>query len=811
MLLSELQTGERGVVVRVAGHGAFRKRIIEMGFIKGVTVEAVLNAPLKDPIKYRIMNFEVSLRRSDATKVEIVSEAEAEREIANHDDYRPIDAPDSDPMHHIAAERARTINVALVGNPNCGKTSIFNIAAHAHERVGNYSGVTVDEKVGTFEHGGYTFNLVDLPGTYSLSAYSPEELYVRKHIIEKNPDIILNVVDGSNLERNLYLTTQLIDMDITMVMALNMYDELQRSGDRLDIEQLSTLLGMPIIPTTGRSGEGIGRLFDKIIEVFEGRDSKTRHIHVNHGPDLEPRIKRLRTHLYEHGFSDTLSTRFLSIKLLENDKQLEQYVQQRDPDGSVLQMRDQIADQFMKAHRHTVDDAEHIQREHGGDTHVHQDIESAITDAKYAFVRGALAECYQKNERSTLHALTDKIDAVVTHRWLGYPVFLVVMFVTFFCTFALGQYPMDWLDALFGWLGDVVGGAMGEGPLRSLVCDGIIAGVGSVLVFLPNILILYLFISFMEDSGYMARAAFIMDKLMHRMGLHGKSFIPMIMGFGCNVPAIMATRTIEDRKSRLLTMLVIPMMSCSARIPVYVILVSAFFSKWAAFVIMGLYLFGMIMAVLMAKLFSRFFVKGESLPFVMELPPYRMPTAKAVLRHTWEKGKEYLKKMGTIILGASIIVWALSYYPTHEDRRVQAENSYMARIGKAIEPAMVPCGFDWRQSVSLLAGVGAKEVVASTMAVVYATSSDEAELLEADFESTENESRISELVRRNMTPLSAMSMLLFILLYMPCVSTIVAIKNESGKWKWALFTVAYTIGLAWVVSTLFFQIGSLII
>ena len=811
MLLSELQTGARGVVVRVAGHGAFRKRIIEMGFIKGVTVEAVLNAPLKDPIKYRIMNFEVSLRRSDAMKVEIVSEEEAEREIVHHDDYKPLEAPECDAMHHIAEERAKTINVALVGNPNCGKTSIFNIAAHSHERVGNYSGVTVDEKVGTFEYGGYTFNLIDLPGTYSLSAYSPEELYVRKHIIEKSPDIILNVVDGSNLERNLYLTTQLIDMDITMVMALNMYDELQRSGDKLDIGQLSTLLGMPIVPTTGRNGQGIGSLFDKIIEVFEGRDEKTRHIHVNHGSELEHCIKRLRTELYEHGFSDSLSTRFLAIKLLENDKQLEQYTSERDPDGSVLKMRDEIAEAYLKSSRHSVDDAEHIREAHDGDRHAHQDIESAITDAKYAFVRGALAECYEKNEKSTLHAHTDKIDAIVTHRWLGYPVFLVVMFITFFCTFAIGQYPMDWLEALFGWLGETVGSAMSDGPLKSLLCDGIIAGVGSVLVFLPNILILYLFISFMEDSGYMARAAFIMDKLMHRMGLHGKSFIPMIMGFGCNVPAIMATRTIEDRKSRLLTMLVIPMMSCSARIPVYVILVSAFFSKWAAFVLMGLYLLGMVMAVLMAKLFSRFFVKGDSLPFVMELPPYRMPTAKAVLRHTWEKGKEYLKKMGTIILGASIIVWALSYYPVNADRRVQAENSYMAKIGKTIEPAMKPCGFDWRQSVSLLAGVGAKEVVASTMAVVYATSSDEAELLEEDFESAEGESRISELIRNNMTPLSAASMLLFILLYMPCVSTIVAIKNESGKWKWALFTVLYTIGLAWIVSTLFFQIGSLLL
>ena len=821
MLLSELQSGERAVVVRVAGHGAFRKRIIEMGFIKGVTVEAILNAPLNDPIKYRIMNFEVSLRRSDAMKVEIVSEREAEKEIVDHHDYRPMEAPDCDAMHHIAEERSKTIHVALVGNPNCGKTSIFNIAAHAHERVGNYSGVTVDEKVGTFRHGGYIFQLVDLPGTYSLSAYSPEELYVRKHIIEKNPDIILNVVDGSNLQRNLYLTTQLIDMDITMVMALNMYDELQKSGDKLDVDQLSTLLGMPIVPTTGRSGDGIERLFDKIIEVYESsltpapspneEGSGYRHIHVNHGRELERLIRQLRTELYEHGFSDSLSTRFLAIKLLENDRQMEQYTAERDPDGSVMRMRNQIAEEYKKSSGRRLVDKE-VNKGHKVDVEAdHQDIESAITDAKYAFIRGALAECYEKNEKSTLHALTDKIDAVVTHRWMGYPVFLVVMFLTFFCTFALGQYPMDWLEDLFGWAGELVGSAMREGPLRSLLVDGIIAGVGSVLVFLPNILILYLFISFMEDSGYMARAAFIMDKLMHRMGLHGKSFIPMIMGFGCNVPAIMATRTIEDRKSRLLTMLVIPMMSCSARIPVYVILVSAFFSQWAAFVLMGLYLLGMIMAVLMAKLFSRFFVKGESLPFVMELPPYRMPTGKAVLRHTWEKGKEYLKKMGTIILGASIVVWALSYYPTHEDRQLQAENSYMAKIGKAIEPAMRPCGFDWRQSVSLLAGVGAKEVVASTMAVVYATSNEEATMLEEDIESHENESRLSQLVHDNMTPLSAMSMLLFVLLYMPCISTIVAIKNESGRWRWALFTVVYTIALAWIVATLFFQIGSLII
>jgi ferrous iron transport protein B len=795
MLLSELQTGEEGVVIRVAGHGHFRKRIIEMGFVKGVKVKSILNAPLNDPIKYRIMNFEVSLRRNDASKVEIVTLEEAEEWLKKDIiEQPPLPCDDRPAVERLAEIRTHTINVALVGNPNCGKTSIFNIAAHAHEHVGNYSGVTVDEKVGTFQYGGYTFNLTDLPGTYSLSAYSPEELYVRKHLIEKMPDIILNVVDGSNLERNLYLTTQLIDMDITIVMALNMYDELKKSGDKLDIEQLSTLLGMPIVHTTGRNGEGINKLFDTIIEVFEGKSTQVRHIHVNHGTELERRIDTLRTELYNHGFSDELSTRFLSIKLLENDSQLEQYAKMKDDDGSIKKLRDELAEEYQKKNN--------------------IDIESAITDAKYGFIRGAIAEVYQKNTKSNPHSLTDKIDVLVTNKWLGYPLFLIFIFITFFFTFAIGQYPMNWIDMLFSWLGDTVSNAMPDGPLRSLIVDGIISGVGSVIVFLPNILILYLFISFMEDSGYMARAAFIMDKLMHKMGLHGKSFIPMIMGFGCNVPAIMATRTIEDRKSRLLTMLIIPMMSCSARIPTYLILVGAFFDRHAALILTGLYAFGMVMSIVMAKLFSKYFVKGESLPFVMELPPYRMPTSKAVLRHTWEKGKEYLKKMATIILAASIIIWALGYFPNHnryDTAKEQMENSYLGNIGKVIEPVMKPCGFDWRQSVSLLAGTAAKEVVASTMGVLYASAEEEAIIEEEGFESDEGSLRISQLVRNNMTPLSAASMLIFILLYMPCFSTIIAIKNESGKWKWALFTVCYTILLAWIVSTIFYQIGMLII
>ncbi len=781
--------------MRVAGHGAFRKRIIEMGFVKGTTVRSVLNAPLNDPIKYKIMDFEVSLRRNDAMKIEIVTLDEAKQWLASDTEAQPTLPCDRPALEELAAVRSKTINVALVGNPNCGKTSIFNVAAHAHERVGNYSGVTVDEKLGTFQHKGYTFNLVDLPGTYSLSAYSPEELYVRNHLIDKSPDVILNVVDAGNLSRNLYLTTQLIDMDMTMVMALNMYDELKRSGDKLDIDQLSTLLGMPIVPTTGRSGEGIDKLFDTIIAVFEGKEKHERHIHINHGSTLEQNIRALRTEIYNHGFSDQLSTRFLSIKLLENDKQLIDLVGKRDNDGSIMKLRQELSDNYLEKNGN--------------------DIENAITDAKYGFIRGAMAECYEKNKQVDSHVLTEKIDAVVTNRWLGYPIFLFLLFITFYCTFSLGAYPMDWIDALFGWLGDLVSNNMNEGPLRSLLVDGIIGGVGGVIVFLPNILILYLFISIMEDSGYMARAAFIMDKMMHKMGLHGKSFIPMIMGFGCSVPAIMATRTIEDRKSRLLTILVIPLMSCSARIPTYVILISAFFSQHVALIIMGLYMLGLIMAVLMAKLFSRFVVKGESLPFVMELPPYRMPTAKAVVRHTWEKGKEYLKKMGTIILAASIIIWALGYFPHGNDNALSAkekmEQSYLGKVGRFIEPAMQPAGMDWKQSVALLTGAAAKEVVASTMGVLYSSIEESDQMADDGGNSEEGALRISQLISHNMTPLSAAGMLIFVLLYMPCLSAIIAVKNETGSWRWALFTAFYTIALAWICSTFFYQIGSLLL
>lgn len=772
MRLSELKTGQTGVIVRVMGHGGFRKRIVEMGFIKGKTVEVLLNAPLHDPVKYKIMDYEVSLRRAEADMVEVVNEEEAKAWEASHPDLHTLIADDcEDIVQRVARIKEHELNVVFVGNPNCGKTTLFNIASGAHERVGNYSGVTVDAKVGHFNFEGYHFNLVDLPGTYSLSTYTPEELYVRKYIIEKHPDIIINVIDASNLERNLYLTTQLIDMDVPMIIALNMFDELRESGNQLDMEQLGILLGAPIVPTIGKTGEGVKELFHQIIQIAEGKQKTARHIHINHGMLLEEKIARIEALIRvnpepHHNYS----ARFLAIKLLENDRQVEEIVQRLENCAEILAERDICQKE--------------IQEE------IDEDSESAITDAKYGYVQGAMKETFQKVQRYK-RLMTKRIDAVVTHQVWGYPIFLLLMYFMFFCTFNIGQYPMDWIDAGVGWLGEWVGTWMPEGPLKDLIVDGIISGVGGVIVFLPNIMILYAFISWMEDSGYMSRAAFIMDKIMHRMGLHGKSFIPMIMGFGCNIPAIMATRTIEDRKSRLITMLITPLMSCSARLPVYIIIIGAFFPKNSALILFCIYLIGIAFSVMMAKLFSRFIVKGDSSPFVMELPPYRMPSTKSVVRHTWEKGKQYLKKMGTTILLASIAVWALSYFPHYSEmsEEQQMEVSYIGQIGKFVEPVIQPCGLAWKEGVALIAGIGAKEIVASTMAVLYH----------------------GDITTSGMTTLAAFSFMLFVLLYFPCIPTCISIKHESGKWKWAGFTILYTTLLAWFTSMFVYQIGSFII
>ncbi len=798
MRLSELKNGESGVIVKVEGHGGFRKRIVEMGFIKGELVEVILNAPLKDPIKYKLMDYEVSLRRSEASMIEVVSEEEARQWAASQPDLKGLSIDDLSPdirrkhMQQIASKREHEISVAFVGNPNCGKTSLFNIASGAHERVGNYSGVTVDAKEGTFDFEGYHFKIVDLPGTYSLTTYTPEELYVRKHIIDKTPNVIINVVDSSNLERNLYLTTQLIDMDVPMIMALNMYDEFRESGNILDTDQLGKLLGVPIVPTVGRTGEGVKDLFRTIIEMHEGRHKHSRHIHVNHGRLIEENIEQVEALIRENPEPHfNYSARFLSIKLLENDRQVEGICKQF-PNWEAISTTVKKCQEVIKQ------EAKELS-------------ESAITDAKYGFIQGALKECFVK-KKNYARKLTTQIDSVVTHPMLGYPIFLLLMFLMFYCTFNIGQYPMDWIDSFVGWLGETIGEKMSDGPLKDLLVDGIIGGVGGVIVFLPNIMILYAFISWMEDSGYMSRAAFIMDKIMHKMGLHGKSFIPMIMGFGCNIPAIMGTRTIEDRRSRLITMLIIPLMSCSARLPVYIIIIGAFFPTHSALVLFTLYLVGIIMSIMMAHLLSKYVVKGETSPYVMELPPYRLPSGKSVFRHTWEKGKQYLAKMGTTILAASIIVWALSYFPQSEEdvsNEAHIEQSYMGRIGKFIEPVLHPCGMGWKEGVSIATGVGAKEIVASTMGVLYSSSADGEEL---DDEDAEN-ARLSRLIKKNsgMDTISALAFLVFVLLYMPCIPACVAIKNESGKWKWALFTMCYTTGLAWLMSTLVYQIGNLIL
>ncbi len=800
--MSELKTGEKGIIVKVLGHGGFRKRIIEMGFIKGKEVEVLLNAPLHDPVKYKLMGYEVSLRHQEADNIEVVS-ADTPIEATHFTITEDPHDHEDDYIRHQAMKERRTINVALVGNPNCGKTSLFNYASGAHGHVGNYSGVTVDATEAHASMFGYEFNLTDLPGTYSLSCYSPEELYVREHLTEKMPDVVINVIDASNLERNLYLTTQLVDMNIRMVCALNMYDEFERRGDQLNIDTLSMLFGMPMIPTSFKSGMGVKELFRAVIQVYEGTGKRFRHFHINYGHEIEDGISHIQKYLKadEH-ITQHYSTRYLSLKLLEHDSQVLDYLGKHMAGEQRMHDFHQLTNARDKA-------SARVKEETGNDS------ETAIMDAKYGFINGALKEAgFKTGTKKDTYRTTHLIDAVLSHKYLGFPIFFLLLYIMFETTFSLGQFPMDWIEWLVGWLGDKLTATMPEGPLKAMLIDGVIGGVGSVIVFLPQILILYFFISLMEDSGYMARAAFIMDKLMHKMGLHGKSFIPLIMGFGCNVPAVMATRTIESRRSRIITMMILPFMSCSARLPIYIMITGTFFSLQSrSWVMLSLYAVGILMSVIVSKLFSSLVIKGEDTPFVMELPPYRWPTPKAIWRHTWEKGKEYLKKMGGIILVASIIVWALEYFP-HNDaltQQQQQEQSYLGRMGKTIEPLFMPQGFNWKLDVSLIAGVGAKEIVASTIGVLY--SGDDSFGDEEKFsEDSERYTRLRQLMAADgITPLSAYAYLIFILLYFPCIATIAAIRNETGSWGWAAFAACYTTAVAWIASALVFQIGSIMV
>ncbi|MCC8018763.1 MAG: ferrous iron transport protein B [Rikenellaceae bacterium] len=917
MRLSELKPGQSAVIIKVLGHGAFRRRIMEMGFVHGKTVSVLLDAPLRDPVKYKVMDYEVSLRLSEASMVEVITEEEALLMAGDRDSGGEVV---EHAWHEAAVTSKNVIHVALVGNPNSGKTSLFNAASGRHEHVGNYGGVTVDAKKGAFTHKGYKFVIYDLPGTYALSAYSPEELYVRRHLYDTTPDVVVNVVAASNLERNLYLTTELIDMDCTAVMALNMYDELEQSGARLDYDRLADMLGMPIVPTVSRSGKGIVELFDRVIDVYENRDPQVRHIHITHNREMEKAIEAMERALKSEGsLLEQFSTRYAAIKLLEKDRETERTISSHPLYGEWLDVRDRLAGEV--------------------ETVLGEDVETTVANDKYGFISGALRETYTPTLNDEVRT-TGIIDAIVTHKLFGFPIFLFIMWLMFECTFSLGAYPMEWIESGVAALGDWLGRAMPEGMFKDLLADGILGGVGGVIVFLPNILILYLFISFMEDSGYMARAAFIMDKVMHRMGLHGKSFIPLIMGFGCNVPAIMATRTIESHSSRLITILVNPFISCSARLPVYVLIIGTFFPAHGSAVMLTLYLTGILVAVVTARLFRRFVFREDDTPFVMELPPYRMPTARSTVRHMWDKAAQYLRKMGGIILVASIVVWFLSYFPRYDgaaldgtqitaaasgqsatgeragqsgavsvetvspdgasaeavasvpgaagelrkvargevvpvrdgasdvgpangtgmhasgegdtetshtiyrfsgeeaaeiagliraddapgtigivrfpapvtdeggeiEEYMQQKNSYIGRMGQAIEPVMRPLGFDWRLSVSLISGAAAKEIVVSTLGVLYADHG-------APGASLSEKLREPDPVtgQRDMSPLVAFSFLIFVLLYFPCIAALVAIAKETGSWKWAAFSFVYNTLTAWIVAFLVYNIGSLFI
>ncbi len=831
MRLSELKTGESGTIVKVMGHGGFRRRIMEMGFVRGQRVEVLLNAPLKDPIEYKIMGYDISLRRSEADMVEVLTDSEAHEYLAGGGDQRrhrhePVGKPEQDEelratepepdagcctsIDEVVTRRTRTITVALVGNPNSGKTSLFNAISGGHEHVGNYSGVTVGAKIGCCVYRGYRFEVTDLPGTYALSAYTPEERYVRHHLAASIPDVVINSVVASNLERNLYLTTELIDINPRMVVALNMYDELQASGATLDYENLGRMLGVPMVPVEARNHRGIDTLLDTVIDVYENRDERVRHIHINMGPVIEEGLRRLNGDMSDHRdeLPKAFPPRYYAMKMLEGDAEAEKSLRECSRYPEWAEIRDREARRITEA--------------------LGEDVETAFANQKYGFIQGALKETFTPGRREEV-TTTAMIDTFVTHKLWGFPIFFALMWLMFWCTFSLGAYPQEWIDALVGWIGGGVDALLPAGPLRDLLVDGIIGGVGAVIVFLPNIMILYLFISFMEDSGYLARAAFIMDRVMHRIGLHGKSFIPLIMGFGCNVPAIMASRTIESRSSRLITILITPFMSCSARIPIYLLLTGTFFAANAGSVMLGLYVLGIVLAVVTARLMRRFLFPVDETPFVMELPPYRLPTWKTTLTHMWDKCAQYLKKMGGMILIASVIVWFLSYYPRTDETagtETHYANSYLGRLGKGCEPVFSPLGFNWKASVALLSGLPAKEIVVSTLGVLYSegavTTHAEGEIIGGADGTTEiviAESAAKEpagdeetaslsqrlLASGNFSTASALAFLVFILLYVPCIATVVAIGSEAG-WKWAAASVVYNTAMAWLVAWIVYRI-----
>jgi ferrous iron transport protein B len=811
--LYDLNEGEDGIILKIKGRGQFRQRISEMGFVVGKKVSVVKKAPLRDPVEYMIMDYHISLRNSEAQLIEVDTKSSVDE---SHGSNGVLVSEDENPSW---LEKTKNIQIALVGNPNSGKTTLFNLASGSREKVGNYAGVTVDSKEATYKQSGYTFSVVDLPGTYSLKSYSPEEIYLRNYIFDNKPDIIVNIVDASNLERNLYLTTQLIDMGVQVVIALNMYDELENKGDKLDNISLGKLLGVPVIPTVSSKGKGIRELFDKIIEVYEDREPIVRHIHINYGTEIENSIRALQSKIKieeNRAFTNIISARYLAIELLENDKEFSNSITRCVNSPEIIEV---ASGEYAKLEKLFSDP-----------------VETVITDLRYGFISGALKETLQINKTEKLKKSV-VIDNFLTNRYLGIPIFVFFMWITFFATFKLGGYPKHWMELGIGKLSEMTSVLLPSGIVRDFLVQGIIGGVGGVIVFLPNIIILFLFISFMEDTGYMARAVFIMDRVMHKIGLHGKSFIPLFMGFGCNVPAIMATRIIESRRDRMITMLITPFMSCSARLPVYILFISAFFAKNQGTVLFLLYGLGIIFAILSALFLKRVFFKSQEVPFVMELPPYRIPTGRSIFKHVWFRTGLYLRKIGGIILIASVIVWLLTNFPRTvsyskdysgeilkieeadlssgdkasslntlllEKQSEKQSKSFMGMIGRSIEPVMKPLGFDWRLSVSILSGLAAKEVVVSTLGVIYQAGDHSANSSLADKLRYQKDS----MGKTFFSPLLAFSFMLFILIYFPCIGVVAAIRRESGSWKWAAFTVFYTTGIAWLMSFIVYQAGS---
>ncbi|HPQ68233.1 MAG TPA: ferrous iron transport protein B [bacterium] len=698
----------------------------------------------------------------------------------------------------MAAEKAvdKKIKIALAGNPNCGKTSLFNALTGTHQRVGNYPGITVEKKEGRYRDGELEVEVIDLPGTYSLSSYSPEERIARRELLRDDIDVVVVVADSTNLERNLYLLVQVMELGANPVLALNMSDEAHGGGQRLDVDLMSMLLGFPIVETVGHKGGGAKLLREAIRRAHA---APTHGERFSFGPQLERTVMRLAEKLAPQLPQPSPPPRWLAVKLLERDDELSQWLREKVSDNAAV---------FAEVEKE-IEELEKFSR---------TDIILFIADNRYSFISGLLREARISEMRADSRATSDFVDSILCNRIVGLPIFFAAMYVLFWLTFTVGEWPMRWIESFFGYLGEAIGGLWpvgSESPLRSLLVDGVLAGVGGVLVFLPNIILLFFGLALMEDSGYMSRAAFLVDRFMHRFGLHGKSFVPMLTGFGCTVPGIMATRTLENERDRLTTMLVLPLMSCGARLPIYMLLIPAFFaSRWQAPMLFLIYMTGIMLAVLLARLLRSTLLAGEDAPFVMELPPYRLPTLRAVAIKMGQRSWSYVRKAGTIILAISILMWVATSFPRAPERSIEREPvlaheddvsrdlsySLAGRMGKLLEPLTTMMGSDYRIATAMLGAFAAKEVFVAQLGIVFS-------LGEAD----ENSTTLRETLRRHYTPLQAFAMMLFLLVATPCMATVAIMRKESGSWKWALLQFFGLTTIGWLLSVAVYQIGRLVI